>query len=304
MRLQVEHDLQPVLDLAEKRVVLLQDRPLQVCQAANAIELRERFQRIAGTQLGQIAAVEQLEKLDDELDVADAAAAGFHVAGKSGDWLRAPMRERWDQRGRRGVCPRCFRRPAAERKLLDPPFQGLNAADVGVAQIAAVDPRPERFQKLVAQREIAGHGPGLDVGLPLPGATAGVVIAHGALDAHDHRPPLPLRPQSHVDAVDAAQFGLFGQQPNDFTGHQIEELAVRDGPRAVGLAVARGRGRSSRCRWSSSTPGRRACPSPRRRTGRAGRRGRAACPAAARTFATPPARPTPESRRPGRRFAP
>ncbi len=92
MRLQIEHDLQPVLDLAEKRVVLFQDRPLQVRQAADAIELGKRFQRIAGTQLGQIAAVEQLEKLDDELDVADAAAAGFHVAGKNGDWLRALMR--------------------------------------------------------------------------------------------------------------------------------------------------------------------------------------------------------------------
>ena len=79
MRLQVEHDLQPVLDLAEKRVVFFQDRSLQVRQAADAIELGQGFQRIAGAQLGQIAAVEQLKKLDDELDVTDAAAAGFHV---------------------------------------------------------------------------------------------------------------------------------------------------------------------------------------------------------------------------------
>ena len=114
VRLQVEHDLQPVLDLPQEGVVLFEDRPLQVRQAADPLQLRQRFQRVAGAQLGQVAAVEQLEELDDELDVADAAAAGLHVAGAAAD---------------------------VERLLLDPPLQGLDAADVGVAQVAAIDPR-------------------------------------------------------------------------------------------------------------------------------------------------------------------
>ena len=69
----------------KKRVVLVRDRPLQVRQATDAIQLAQRFQRVAGAQLGQVAAVEQLEELDDELDVADAAAAGFYVAGPAAD---------------------------------------------------------------------------------------------------------------------------------------------------------------------------------------------------------------------------
>ena len=121
MRLQVEHDLQPVLDLPQEGVVLFEDRPFQVRQAADALQLGERLQRVAGAQLGQVAAVEQLEELDDELDVADAAAAGLHVAGAAAD---------------------------VERLLLDPPLQGLDAADVGVAQVAAIDPGRERFEKL------------------------------------------------------------------------------------------------------------------------------------------------------------
>ena len=83
--LQIEHDLQPVLDLPQEGVVLFQDRPLQVRQAADALQLGQRLQRVAGAQLGQVAAVEQLEELDDELDVADAAAAGLHVAGAAAD---------------------------------------------------------------------------------------------------------------------------------------------------------------------------------------------------------------------------
>ena len=71
--------------------------------------------------LGQVAAVEQLQELDHELDVADAAAAGLHVA------LRAAF---------------------AVRALLDPPLEGLDAADVGPAQVAAVDPRAELFEEL------------------------------------------------------------------------------------------------------------------------------------------------------------
>ena len=92
MRLQIEHDLQPVLDLAQKAVVLLQDRPLLVGQAADLLQLGDGFQRVAGAELGQIAAVEQLQELDDELDVADAAAAGLHVAGVAAVAVRRAAR--------------------------------------------------------------------------------------------------------------------------------------------------------------------------------------------------------------------
>ena len=126
----------------------------------------------------------------------------------------------------------------AVRPLLDPPLQGLDAADVGLAQVAAIDPGLELFEKLAAQVEVAGHGPGLDVAPAAPRCGRGVVVVQARLEADDHRPALPLGPQPQVDAIGAAQLGRLGQQPHDLAGQAVEELDVGDRPRAVGLAVA------------------------------------------------------------------
>ena len=80
VRLQIEHDLQPVLDLAQEAVVVFELRPLLGRQAAGLLQAGDRVERVAGADLRQGAAVEQLQELDHELDVADAAVAGLHVA--------------------------------------------------------------------------------------------------------------------------------------------------------------------------------------------------------------------------------
>ena len=59
----------------------------------------------------------------DELDVANAAVAGFDVAAVG---------------------------PFAAAALLDAALEGLDAGDVGQAQIAAIDPRFELVEKLAA----------------------------------------------------------------------------------------------------------------------------------------------------------
>ena len=104
--LQVEEDLQAMLQLAEEAVVGFQDHPFLVAQAAGLFQLHDGFQGVAGADGGQIGAVEKLQELDHELDVADAAVAGLYVAHV------APF----------VVCA-----------LFDAAFQGLDAADVGRA---------------------------------------------------------------------------------------------------------------------------------------------------------------------------
>ena len=79
MSLQVEHDLQAMLDLAQETVILFQQRAFLVRQAAGVFQLCDCFQRVAGAQLRHITAVEQLQKLNHEFDVADAPLAGLHV---------------------------------------------------------------------------------------------------------------------------------------------------------------------------------------------------------------------------------
>ncbi len=78
--LQVEHDLQAMFDLPQEGVVVLQKRSLLHGQAANVFQLRDGLQRVAGADLRQIAAVEQLQELDHEFDVANATVAGLDVA--------------------------------------------------------------------------------------------------------------------------------------------------------------------------------------------------------------------------------
>ena len=108
VRLQVEEDLQAVFDLAEEVVVFAQQHPLLVSQAAALFQVGHGLERIAGAKLRQVTAVEQLQKLDHELDVADAAVANFYVAG--------PV--------------------FAVGRLLDPPLERLDAADVCPAEIS------------------------------------------------------------------------------------------------------------------------------------------------------------------------
>ena len=122
--MQVEHDLQPVLELAQEAVVVFQLGPLLGRQAAGFLQPGDRVQRVAGADLGQGAAVEQLQELDHELDVADAAVAGLHVPQVAAFAFGA---------------------------LLDAPLERLDAGDVGQAEVLAIDPGLEPCEQLAAQ---------------------------------------------------------------------------------------------------------------------------------------------------------
>ena len=72
-------------------------------QAADPLELGDGVERVAAADLGILAAVQELEELDDELDVADAAAAGLDLD---------------------------LGRPGRDGPLLDPPLEGLDLGDL------------------------------------------------------------------------------------------------------------------------------------------------------------------------------
>ena len=137
---------------------------------------------------GKCAAIEELQELDHEFDVANAAAAGLHVP-QVGPFALGPP--------------------------LDPPLERLDAGDIGEAQVAAIDPGLEPFEQLAAELAVAGDRPGLHVRLPLPGAALRVVIRERAVETQAERAARTLGPQPHVDAVRRAQVGRFGEQAND-----------------------------------------------------------------------------------------
>ena len=124
VRLQVEHDLQPMLELAQDVVVVFEHGPLLGREAAGLFQPGDRVQRVAGANLRQGAAVEQLQELDHELDVANAAVAGLHVPQVAAFAFGA---------------------------LLDAALERLDARDVGEAEIAAINPRLEPREQIAAQ---------------------------------------------------------------------------------------------------------------------------------------------------------
>src|SRR5262245_4162216 len=95
MRLQVEQQLQAVLDSAQEAVGVVEDAIFLVGQAADALQGGQCEQGVALAHLRQLAAVEELQELDGELDVANAPASGLDLggtdAGPTGLVLDAPL---------------------------------------------------------------------------------------------------------------------------------------------------------------------------------------------------------------------
>ena len=115
----------PMLDLAQEGVVLFQDRPLLIASGSRSVSSCTIASSVLPVRKArQVAAVEQLQELDHELDVANAAVAGLDVVRVG---------------------------PFAVRALLDAPLERLDAGDVGPAQIAAINPRLELREKLAGR---------------------------------------------------------------------------------------------------------------------------------------------------------
>ena len=175
------------------------------------------------------------------------------------------------------------------RALLDPPLEGLDAGDVGPAQVAAIDPRLELLEEFVAQIQIAGDRPGFDERLPLPGAARARRNSAARLRgcSPSGRAGPPAAAADRRDRPTPSSVGSV-KQPHHVAGQAIEELAGLLLPRASRSRRRRRRERSGRCRWSNSARRRRACPAPARRTAPARRRrprGRRACSASLRRAA-------------------
>ena len=210
MRLAVIEDLQPVLHGAKERVGAFEDLPLLVGEAASLGEPADRLERVAGAHPRRVAAAQELQKLDRELDVADAAAAGLHVA-------RIGAR--------------------ADRPALDLPLERLDAADVGPREPAAIDPGLHLHHEPAAKRFVAADAPRLHPGLPLPGAAKLVVMLQCGLEGEHRRPNAAVRPQAEINAVGDAEIGGLGDEPHGLLHGPLEKLLVRAGLRPRHLAV-------------------------------------------------------------------
>ncbi len=184
MRLLVIHQLERVLDRPEKRVgadqpaILVRVDPGKVGQSHQAVE------RVDAADLRRLVSVGQLQELRDEFDVADRAGPRFDFAPVAAAACQIGFNASLHPAD---ALANFFRR-RPEKQRLDP------------------------FEKLLADRGIAGNDAGLEEGLPFPQHSVGLEIGDVPVDRIDEGARTAPRPQPHINAIQKALSGRIGQR--------------------------------------------------------------------------------------------
>ena len=200
--------LQAMLDPAQEPVgadQLIRDRGLQPAVRDQGAE------RVAGrgrAHLRHPAAQDQLLGLDEELDLADAAAADLDVVARHPDRAVAAV----------GV---------------DLALDRVDVADRGVVEVAAPQERLEGREEAVAGRAVARDHARLDQRRPLPVLAVPLVVLLGVLDRQRQRMAGRMRAQPEIGAEDVAVRGAVLEQVDQRAGQ-----AHRAGHRRLAAAVA------------------------------------------------------------------
>jgi hypothetical protein len=161
---------------------------------------RQRLQRGAPPQFELAAAMDELMRLCEELDLADAAAAALQVVAGT---ERLPFVKMVADLGR----------------------QRVDFRDRAEIERAAPDERVDRLQEMAAHLSIAGGAARADEGCPLPGERARFIMADGGVDREHDRGDLGRRAEAEVDAEGIAMLGALLQQLDHALGDPHRRLA-------------------------------------------------------------------------------
>ncbi len=203
-------DLELVLDVAQEAVGLGQLRRLRRRHVAARRETLERGQRPAHAQPRILAGVHELMRLDEELDLPDAAAAELHVA-----------------RARRGIAQR----------HVDLALHRLEVGERPEVEVAAVDEGLELGEQRRAERAVARDHPRLEPRGALPRLPPALVVRERGRPRHGNRPLAAPGPEPQVDAEAEPVGGDLGEGAGHLLAHSGGELA--HGATSRQLAVAR-----------------------------------------------------------------
>src|SRR5205814_6927887 len=138
----------------------------------------ERLHRAAHAQVGIAAAVQELQRLYEELDLPDAAAAELEIDARR---------------------PRGF--------LLGARLELPHLVDGLEVEVLAEHERDEPAQRVLAGVQIACDWAGLEQREAFPGGSLGIVIELEAADGVDDGSAAPVGPQIEIDAEDESAFG-------------------------------------------------------------------------------------------------
>jgi hypothetical protein len=200
--------LEPVLDLAMGAVVGDEGGGVHLGHPAALRQAQEPLDRAAHAQGGVAAARDELARLGEELDLADAARGELEVAA--------------------------FQCAAVQALVLaDAQAHVVRLLDGGIVEVFAPDEGRERAQEALPCRDIARAGARLDVGRALPGAPEAFVVALGRLHREAHGRDRGVGAQAQVGAEHVA----FGGEVRECRGHAAGRAdQLRAG---LGVVVAR-----------------------------------------------------------------
>ena len=199
VRLPVVGHLQAMLDLAQEPVGVEQ---LAVVPRGKIALLLEPVQCVHGSAAAQepvLSAVEPLETLDEELDVANPAGVELDV-----------------------------------ERSAPPPAVLLNAVPglgdlVDLREVGGrlIDPGPQPVEELPAQLEVSARRPGLEEHLQLPVPSPVEVVVHRRRDRQDQLSGPAFGTQPQVDPVDEARSGLERKDVREAQRQTLCKIRVR-----------------------------------------------------------------------------
>ena len=176
MRTPQPEQLDPVLEGAQQPVGLVQNCGVLARDVSALGQCRQGLQRRARSQRHVGPTVDELQQLDTELDVAQAARAELELAGGLG----------------------------GGDMLLDPSAHRLDVLDEVLTACGLPDEWAYGVEVLTAEICVAGDGPGLEQRLELPRLGPPLVVLQMAGNRPDQWPVLALGAQGRVDRPEGA----------------------------------------------------------------------------------------------------
>ncbi len=209
LRLAVINRLQGVFGITQKAIGIGQ---FLHCFSRQVVILTQGFQHPQNRPLLKAAvtpSVNQLERLTNKFDLADATRAQFDVVVQA----------------------------LALHLALNHLFERAQRVNRGEVQVTPVDKRPQHRQQLGAGLLITGHHPRLDHGVALPVAPLTLVVLFQRVKAEHQRTAVTIGAQAHVDtehkAIDRGRI----QRLDQLLPQANEKLLIRQAAAtAAGLA--------------------------------------------------------------------
>ncbi len=218
VRLQVFVELEPMFQVPQKLIRGRQGSVFGTGKQAGVLQACQGQQRAAVLNPGRGPAVQSLQALRQEFDVADASALQFDVDARS------------------AIPPQVQPR----RQLLIQPFpRGREFLDGGEVESGGINQRLDEIQKRAAGRPVpCGHAR-LDQHLQFPVTRPVFVITARAFERYAHFTQAAVRPQPQINPVTDPFGRIRRKQSGKLVGRALEEFLVGDALRSSGLAIGR-----------------------------------------------------------------